>query len=436
MRHRPVSALLWLLLCAVLVACGRSESVPDAQATEVAARSLATLNAKALPTATALPTSSALPTQEPTATSIAVAAEPETPVLSVTPASTGNVIEAPSRTPTNTTLASTTPSATPSTAPSTTSTATPTPTPTGTPTPTSSPTSTPTATRTPLPSSKGLAFASNRDGNVELYVMDDEGGNVTRLTHNAAEDARPAWSPDGARIAFESTRDDPSPGMCGSICLYHIYVMNADGSNVARLSGKATNDLFPTWSPDGTRIAFASGRDGNWEIYVMNAGGGGEQRLTNNPAEDFSPAWSPYGGRLAFDSNRDGNYEIYVMNADGSGTENVTQSPGDDISPAWSPDGTRLAFVSNRDGSWEVYVMQANGAGVARLTGDLAEVDRPAWSPDGARIAFSSTRDEPNLASCDPNCNHEIYVVHADGGGLVRLTDNSAHDWDPAWSPR
>jgi Tol biopolymer transport system component len=168
----------------------------------------------------------------------------------------------------------------------------------------------------------------------------------------------------------------------------------------------------------------------------MNAGGGGLKRLTDHPAEDFSPAWSPDAGRLAFDTNRDGNYEIYVMNADGSGATNLTNSPGDDISPAWSPDGSRLAFVSNRDGGWELYVMQANGSGVVRLTGDQAEVDRPAWSPDGGRIVFSSTRDEANPASCDPDCNHEIYVVNAGGGGLVRLTNNAAHDWDPAWSPR
>jgi Tol biopolymer transport system component len=266
--------------------------------------------------------------------------------------------------------------------------------------------------------------------------MKDDGSDITRLTNHAAEDARPAWSPDGARIAFESTRDDPSPGLCAPNCLYQIYVMNADGSGVTRLTNNQANDLFPAWSPDGARLAFASGRDGNWEIYVMNAGGGGEERLTNNPAEDFSPAWSPDGTRLAFDTNRDGNYEIYVMNADGGGAKNLTNSPGEDISPAWSPDGTRLAFVSNRDGGWGLYVMQANGGGLVRLTNDQAEVDRPAWSPDGQRIVFSSTRDEPSPGDCDPDCNQEIYVLNADGSGLARLTDNPAHDWDPAWFPR
>lgn len=428
MRQNPVSIVLWLIVCALLVSCGRSEAVPDAQATEVAARSLATLNAKALPTRTALPMPSPPPTQESTATSLPVSTPSEVPLAEAT-AVPETVTATPSQTPEKTATRATTRSPTPS------KTVMATATPSRTPTPTASPTWTATATRTPQPTSKGLAFASNRDGNVEIYFMTDDGSQVTRLTNHAAEDARPAWSPDGARIAFESARDDPNPGNCGANCLYHLYVMNADGSGVTRLTDGPANDLFPTWSPDGTRLAFASGRDGNWEIYVMNASGGGVKRLTSNPAEDFSPAWSPDGTRIAFDTNRDGNYEIYVMNADGSGVSNLTNNPSDDISPAWSPDGRRLAFVSNRDGGWEVYVMQADGSGLARLTNDQAEVDRPTWSPDG-RIAFSSTRDEPDPESCDPDCNHEIYVMNANGGGLVRLTSSPAHDWDPAWSPR
>ena len=99
----------------------------------------------------------------------------------------------------------------------------------------------------------------------------------------------------------------------------------------------SNNDFSPTWSPDGSRIAFDSERDGNLEVYVMNADGTGQTRLTDNPAADGVPAWSPDGSRIAFMSNRDGDYEIYVMNTDGSGQTRLTVNSAADVAPAWSP---------------------------------------------------------------------------------------------------
>jgi hypothetical protein len=129
------------------------------------------------------------------------------------------------------------------------------------------------------------------------------------------------------------------------------------------------------------RIAFASNRDGNFEIYVMNADGSGVTRLTNNPANDWQPSWSPDGRRIAFVSDRNGNPKIYVMNADGSGQTNLTNNPGIDWDPSWSPDGKRIAFDSNRDGNYEIYIMNADGSGVTRLTYNPADDTRPSWSP-------------------------------------------------------
>ena len=175
--------------------------------------------------------------------------------------------------------------------------------------------------------------------------------------------------------------------------------MNADGSNVTRLTNHPESDRSPAWSPDGRRIAFTSDRDGNDDIYVMNADGSNVTRLTNHPAE----------GR-----------EVYVMYADGS--IRLTTAVG--LSPAWSPDGRRIAFHSNRDAKWEIYVMDADGSNVTRLTNHPAEGRFPAWSPDERRIAFQFFRDG----------NFEIYVMNADGSNMTRLTNHPGEDLWPAWT--
>ena len=173
------------------------------------------------------------------------------------------------------------------------------------------------------------------------------------------------------QIAFEAYRDGNS----------EIYVMNADGSGVTRLTNNSTGDYDPAWSPDGRRIAFGASRDGNLEIYVMNADGSGVTNLTNNPAYDSRPAWSPGGRFVAFDSYRDGNFEIYFMKADGSAVTRLTNNPALDSHPAWSPDGRRIAFKSDRDGNFEIYVL---GGVTTRLTNNPARDSHPAWSyPDG-----------------------------------------------------
>ena len=119
--------------------------------------------------------------------------------------------------------------------------------------------------------------------------MKADGSNQVNLTNNPARhDFRPSWSPNGAKIAFASISDfhglDPP-------YLWEIYVMNADGSGVVRLTNNPASDIQPTWSPDSTRIAFVSDRDGSVEVYVMNADGSNQVNLTNNPADDFDPDW-------------------------------------------------------------------------------------------------------------------------------------------------
>jgi tol-pal system beta propeller repeat protein TolB len=188
-----------------------------------------------------------------------------------------------------------------------------------------------------------IAFASDRDGNFEIYSMDADGGAQIRLTEDPGEDFSPSWSPDGARLVFVSTRDGNA----------EIYVMNADGTGQTRLTNNTASDISPAWSPNGSQIGFVSNRDGNDEIYLMNPDGTNQTNVTQNSADDSSFSFSPDGGMLAFSSTRqDSDFDIYTMNSDGRGVVRLTNAPGADVNPAWAV--RQIVFQTNRDENDEV----------------------------------------------------------------------------------
>ena len=195
-------------------------------------------------------------------------------------------------------------------------------------------------------------------GNGVLVLNPVGSANATNLTNNAADDTFAGWSPDGSKIAFVSDRDGDN----------EIYVMDADGSNVTQLTVNGVADTEPDWSPDGTKIAFLSLRDGQAEIYVMDADGSNQTRLTDNSTIDAQPNWSPDGTKIAFQSYRDGNDEIYVMDADGSNQTRVIVNGASEAHPDWSPDGTKIAFQSDRDGNNEIYVTEILSDGAFTYT--------------------------------------------------------------------
>lgn len=255
-----------------------------------------------------------------------------------------------------------------------------------------------------------IVFASNRDGYSDIYAMHADGSGLVRLTNTPEVDFRPSWSPDGTKIAFQKGRTDGNPHG-------DIYVMNADGSNPVLVMTDASQ---PKWSPDGDKIAFWRLRevDTFWglttDIWIMDADGSNARRLIS---DGWYPAWSPDGTKIAFAASG----ETYVMDADGSNVGRLVRGSH----PAWSPDGHWIAVTSDLDGGNDIYLVALDGSDPVRLTDHAGTNWQPTWSPDGSQIAFQSDR------TGDP----DVYVMNADGSDPVNLTNHAWRDDWPSWAP-
>jgi Tol biopolymer transport system component len=283
------------------------------------------------------------------------------------------------------------------------------------------PTNPPVATLTPAPPSlQGvMIFATNRDGNSEIYALNLSNQSLTRLTSNSAQDVQPALAPDSVQVAYVSNQDGNN----------EIYLGGIDRRVPLNLTNHAADDQQPAWSADANWIAFTTNRDGNQEIYIMRSDGSQIRNLTNNSGNDFAPTWFSVGGVfgsedwIAFTSTRDGNQEVYKVRPDGTGLTNLTNNPANDYSPAGSASGQILAFVTERDGNPEIYTMNLNGGAATNITNNPARDLDPAFGSNGNWIAFSTERDG----------NLEIYAVRTQGGIAYNLTRSPGQDRDPDW---
>jgi hypothetical protein len=259
-----------------------------------------------------------------------------------------------------------------------------------------------------------VVFQSNRAGGIwDIYRANYDGSDVLRLTKNAGDNVQPAWRFSGEQIAFASNRDGD----------WEIYRMDASGGQQVNVTQKPlarggvspSRDLAPSW--DCYWIAFQSDRDGNWEIYKTDPDGLLQIRLTDNPAADEAPSWSADGQWIAFESNRDGNWELYLMDRDGKQVRRLTTNPAADRNPTWSSDGQWVYFDSDRGGNRDIFKLHVQDGTVVQLTDDPAVDSDPSGVPYCEIVFFESQRlANEDVYRMDEDGTNEVNIILGDGG--------------------
>jgi TolB protein len=276
-----------------------------------------------------------------------------------------------------------------------------------------------------------LAFSSDRNQESivhavakrdvqEIYYADYDGANPRRVTNTTTLNITPVWSPDSKVIAYTSYRPSGTFGTFQDIVLSFIEA----GERKTPANGDTQRQNYlPSWSPDGSKLAFTTNRDGNPEIYVMNRDGSGLRRMTNNPAIDVTPTWSPNGNQLAWVSDRTGNPKIYVMNADGTGQRLLI---GDSFCdrPTWSSEPFNdIAYAVRNGPGYDIKIFSVASGQSTRVTDSIGSNESPAFSPNGRHIAFTSTR----------NGKAQIFTISRDGNDLRQITREGNNKF-PNWS--
>jgi TolB protein len=267
---------------------------------------------------------------------------------------------------------------------------------------------------TPVPSFSGDASLSGKIAFTcfvkeidQICIMNADGSDRKQLTEAEGTAFYASLSPDGQTVYFSSRRTGT----------FEIYSIGANGKNFKRLTKNIGSLYAPELSPNGDWIVFTNDGNGLW---VMKSDGSNPHAITS--ADDIDPTWSPDGSMIAFASSRTGSRQLFVMNADGSNVRQVTDLENMGGRSSWSPDGTKLTFYAGPAGDHDIYVINVDGTNLVQLT-DGGDNLGPSWAPAGNWIAFTSFRDG----------NNEIYIIHPDGTSARRLTSNQISDWQPRW---
>lgn len=273
------------------------------------------------------------------------------------------------------------------------------------------------ATGEPGMAASRIAFVLAGRGSKELYLVDSDGENVQRLTSDGSIALSPAWSADGRRIAFTSYRNG-TPA---------LFERDLEAGRDRLLSDRTGINITPSYSPNGETVAFASTVGKNTEVVTYNRARGCclEQQTRGRLFDSLSPTFSPDGTRLAFVSNRLGEPHVYVMPLGGGEARMISGYQygrrAYNTSPDWSPVGDQIAYHTRIGNIHQLVVVRADGSGTRLLTNEGGNED-PSWAPDGRHVVFSSTRDGGGLFVLDTVSGRVRPLLRGKGYGL------------PAWS--
>ena len=219
------------------------------------------------------------------------------------------------------------------------------------------------------PDGRSILYTSFKERTPSLYLFDFFSGRETKLSSGSLN-LRGRWSPNGKFLALPLERQ-------GNV---EIYLLDSAGKMVRRLTQNPGIDVSPAWSPDGNSLVYVSNSSGSPQLYILDVASGKSQRLTYTGSYNTSPDWSPKGDKIAYTGRVAGRFHIFVISAQGGEPQMLTNS-GDNEDPSWSPDGRYIAFTSNRRGPYQLYMMQASGENQQRLTGSGGDDTNPSWSP-------------------------------------------------------
>ncbi len=259
-----------------------------------------------------------------------------------------------------------------------------------------------------------IAYVSHTGGEYRLEIADSDGENAFIALRSAEPIISPTWSPDGSKLAYVSFESKKPV----------VYVQELASRKRVIVANFKGNNSSPAWSPDGRRLAISLSREGLTQIYTVNVDGSELKKLTQSSGIDTEPRYSPDGQSIYFASDRGGEFQIYTMNIDGGNIQRLNVSGTYNVSPSVSPDGKMLAFISRREGRFQLHSYNLASALELRLS-DSANDESPSFAPNGRHILYAT----------EINGKGALAITSIDGSSKYILSARGSNIYEPAWGP-